>query len=539
VANASASLEGAAGPETRRGPGPGGGARFDPTPVFRAYARARLDQLAREDAPLAQRRTLSRLVEKARATRFGKHHDLAGVRGVADYQARVPLRTYAQHWDDYWRRGFPDLVDVTWPGRIPYFAVSSGTTSGKVKHIPCSVAMARANQKAALDTLVHHIGHTPGSRLLDGSFFMLGGSTDLKELAPGVLAGDISGIAAHRRPWWSRPFHFPPPELRFITDWEEKIARMAPLSLERRIRGLSGAPGWLLVLFERLASLRPHTQGRIADLYPDLELLIHGGVSFAPYKARFDALLEGSKAKLREVYAASEGYVAIADRGPGEGMRLVADTGLFYEFVPVGELGSPNPTRHWAGNVETGVDYAIALTTCAGLWSYLIGDVVRFVDTRPPRLLIVGRTSYMLSSFGEHLTGELVETCVLAAARAQGLDVAEFAVGTQFAQTRGEWGRHAYVVEFTGGVPDAAKLRAFRDALDRELASRNEDYEERRAVPTGLKEPVVEPMPPGGFSLWLKSRGRLGGQNKVPRVIGDQEVLRGLRAFAAERVGAR
>ncbi|HEX8376164.1 MAG TPA: GH3 auxin-responsive promoter family protein, partial [Geminicoccaceae bacterium] len=378
-----------------------GRAGFSLTPVLQAYARNRLDQLSREDAALAQRRQQTSLVAKAAGTKFGKHHDFAGIRTVADYQKRVPLRTYGQLWDEYWKRGFPDLVDVTWPGRIPYFAVSSGTTSGKVKHIPCSVAMARANQKAALDTLSHHLGHTPDSRLLDGPFFMLGGSTDLKELAPGVLADDISGIAAHRRPWWSRPYHFPPRELRFITDWEEKIARMAPLSLERAIRGLSGAPGWLLVLFERLASLRPHTPGRIVDLYPDLELIIHGGVSFAPYKARFDALLEGSKVRTREVYAASEGYVAIADRGPGEGMRLVADNGMFFEFVPVDEIDTTNPTRCWVGDVEPGVDYAIALTTCAGLWSYLIGDVVRFVDTRPPRLHIVGRTSYMLSSFGE------------------------------------------------------------------------------------------------------------------------------------------
>ncbi len=364
---------------------------------------------------------------------------------------------------------------------------------------------------------------------------MLGGSTDLKELATGVFAGDISGIAFRCQPWWSRPFGFPPKELRFLTDWEEKIARIAPLSLERDVRGLSGAPGWLLVLFETLASLRPHTSGRIVDLYPNLELLIHGGVSFAPYRSRFEALLEGSRTKLHEVYAASEGYVAIADRGPGEGMRLVADNGLFFEFVPVEELDSPNPTRHWADTIEPGLDYAIVLTTCAGLWGYLIGDVVRFVSTRPPRLLITGRTSYMLSSFGEHLTGELVETCVLAAARSQGLDVAEFAVGTQFGQGRGEWGRHAYVVEFVGAIPDPARLQAFRDAVDHELAIRNEDYDERRKVPTGLKEPVVEAMPPGGFALWLKSRGRLGGQNKVPRVIADQALLQGLRDFAAEQ----
>lgn len=503
------------------------------TTLLRPQAARRRRQLAREDTAAAQEAQLLRLVRAATATRFGQDHGFATINSVRDYQERVPPRTYAQHWDEYWSGGFPTLKDVTWPGVIPFFAVSSGTSSGKVKHIPCSLPMVRSNKRAVMDTICHHLNATPGSRLLDGSFFVLGGSTDLRQLAPGVYAGDISGIGAYRQPWWARPFAFPSPELRFLTDWEEKISRMAPLSLERSIRGLSGAPGWLLVLFEKLASLRPETAGRIVDLYPDLELLIHGGVSFAPYKGRFDALLEGSRTKLREVYAASEGYVAIADRGPGEGMRLVADNGLFYEFIPLEELDRPNPTRHWAGNLETGIDYAIALTTCAGLWSYVIGDVVRFVDRRPPRLLITGRTSYMLSSFGEHVTGDLVETCVLGAGRSVGREVAEFAVGTLFAQGRGEWGRHGHVVEFVGGVPDATTLRRFARALDDELKRRNEDYEERRAVPTGLKPPQVQAVPPGAFAAWMKGHGKLGGQHKVPRVVGKADLFADLRDHMA------
>ena len=237
---------------------------------------------------------------------------------------------------------------------MPFFAVSSGTSSGKVKHIPCSEAMVASNKRAALDTLVHHLAATPDSRILDGDFFVLGGSTDLKELAPGIRAGDISGIAAWRQPWWSRPFAFPPADIRYLTDWEEKLERMAGRSLERRIRGLSGAPGWQLLLLERLGSLRPESGGRVAGFWPHLELLIHGGVSFAPYRSRFEALLDGASTKLREVYAASEGFVAIADRGPGMGMRLVTDNGLFYEFVPLAELGSANPTRHWVGSIEPG-----------------------------------------------------------------------------------------------------------------------------------------------------------------------------------------
>lgn len=504
-----------------------------PTSLLRLYAAPRHRRLLAEDAAASQERQLLALVRRGQRTRFGRDHGLAGVGDVRGYQERVPLRSYGELWDAYWRHGFPHLTDCTWPGAMPFFAVSSGTTTGKVKHIPCSWAMVRANKHAALDTLVHHLAATPDSRLCDGSFFVLGGSTDLAELGPGVHAGDISGIAAYAQPWWSRPFAFPPPEIRFLTDWEQKLERMSRLSLTRRIRGLSGAPGWQLVLLEKLASLRPESSGRIVELYPELELLIHGGVSMAPYRRRFEALLAGSRAKLREVYAASEGFLAIADRGPGEGMRLVTDNGTFFEFVPVAELGSPNPTRHWLGTVETGIDYAIVLTTCAGLWSYVIGDVVRFVDTSPPRILIAGRTSYMLSAFGEHVTGELVETCVLAAARAAGFEVAEFAVGTEFMVDQGSWGRHVHLIEATGAAPDPAQLAHFTERLDRELAERNEDYAERRVVPVGLQAPLVELMPAGGFKAWMRQRGKLGGQHKVPRVISDTAMLAELRQLAA------
>jgi hypothetical protein len=503
---------------------------------LRAYTRRRHARLLAEDPRASQEWQLLKLVRAAEATRFGRDHGFTRVRDVRGFQERVPLRTHGKLWDEYWRVPFPVLEGCTWPGRLPFFAVSSGTATGEVKHIPCSGAMIAANRRAALDTLVHHLAATPGSRLLDGDFFVLGGSTDLKELAPGVRAGDISGIAAWRQPWWSRPFAFPPPELRFLTDWEEKLDRMARLSLRRRIRGLSGAPGWQLVLFDKLASLAPGGSGRVAELYPQLELLVHGGVGFAPYRRRFEALLEGSAAKLREVYAASEGFVAVADRGTGEGMRLVTDNGLFCEFVPVGELDSPDPTRHWAATVEPGIDYALVLTTCAGLWCYVIGDVVRVVDTRPLRVLVTGRTSYMLSAFGEHVTGELVEACVLAAAREAGLEAAEFSVGTEFLMDQGAWGRHVHVVEFTGDRPPAGQVERFRGALDRELAARNEDYAERRAVPVGLRAPLVEVVPAGGFRAWLKRRGKLGGQHKVPRVVSDPATLAELRGQAASRV---
>jgi hypothetical protein len=501
------------------------------TGALRLYAAFRSRQLARQDAGVTQQRQLDRLVGAAANTQFGKEHGFGSIRSVADYQARVPLRTYNELWNGYWKDPFPNLIDCTWPGTMPYFAVSSGTSTGSVKYIPCSQQMVKSNARAALEIFVHHLANRPNSRVWDGKCFALGGSTDLKELAPGVRAGDISGIAAAEKPWWTEWGYFPPRDLTFMTDWEEKIRVLAPRALAEDIRFLSGAPGWLTILFETMHALKPDTSGRLVDLFPNLEILTHGGVSFAPYRRRFEQLLEGSHVDLREVYPASEGFVAIADRGPGEGMRMLLDNGLFYEFIPVDEVGSRAPTRHWIDTVETGVDYAIALTTCAGLWSYMIGDVVRFVDRRPPRIVITGRTSYMLSSFGEHVTGELVETCVLAAAGAIDADVNEFSVGTRFSEDNASLGHHVYVVEFAEPVTDAGRLARFTENVDRQLAERNEDYDERRVVEKGVDAPVVHAVPPGTFAAWMKSIGKLGGQNKVPRVISDPDMLDGLLRF--------
>lgn len=524
----SATLAAAATPTTTPS---AGGLPSLATLALKTYAFFRGRTLARENAEAAQEQQLLSLVRQAAATRFGRDHDFARIRSVADFQARVPLRRYGELWETYWQPTFPRLVDCTWPGLIPYFAVSSGTSTGQVKHIPCSQAMVRSNKRAALDILTHHLCHRPDSRLFDGKCFVLGGSTDLKELAPGVRAGDISGIAAAERPGYVKRQYFPPPELTFITDWEEKIDRLSRAALNEDIRLISGAPGWLTILFERLNALKPDAGGRIAGLFPNLELLIHGGVSFAPYRSRFAKLLEGSRVLLRETYPASEGFIAIADRGPGEGLRLIADHGLFYEFVPVAEIDRPNPTRHWVGSVETGVDYAIVLTTCAGLWGYVIGDVVRFVDKAPPRLLVTGRISYMLSAFGEHVTGELVETAVLTAAGAIGAEIAEFSVGTRFGAGSGPLGHHVYVVEFAGPPPDAVARQTFAQRVDRELSARNEDYAERRLIDGGVAAPEFHFVVAGTFAAWMKRRGRLGGQNKVPRVIGDGALLDNLLGF--------
>lgn len=512
---------------------------LDATPLLRLYARVRLATLARLDPVAAQRRQLLALVRAARETRFGRDHGFAEILTVAAYQARVPLRRYEQFWEAYWRRGYPVLSDCTWPGTIPFFAVTSGTTSGVTKNIPCSRAMNRSNRKSALDILVHHVANRPGSRILAGRSFMLGGSVRLRPLAPGVFSGDLSGIAGRDVPFWARPRYFPPRQLEAIEDWAEKIERLAPASLEADVRSISGTPSWLLLFFDRLRQVAGRDDPRLAALYPNLELLLHGGVGFAPYRARFSRLLEGGHAETREVYPASEGFIAVADRGPDDGLRLQVDTGIFYEFVPVDDLASPEPARLWLADVETGRDYALALTTCAGLWSYLVGDTVRFVSVNPPRIVVTGRTSYTLSAFGEHLIGEEIEDAVGTAASAIGRDVTDFTVGALVpgAEAEDAAGGHLYIVEFGGERPGADELAAFAANLDARLSALNEDYAVHRAGDFGMAPPAVAAAPPGTFAAWMQSRGKLGGQNKVPRVMTDDALFGALRAFVAQRRG--
>jgi hypothetical protein len=504
---------------------------IDVTPLLRIYARQRLRKLARLDPVETQRRQLMQLVSRARDTAFGRDHGFAKIGTVEEFQSHVPLRTYEEMWRAYWQAPFPLLKDISWPGSIPFFAVSSGTTSGKTKYIPLTPDMRRSNVKAGLDVLSYHAAARPKSRFFGGVSFMLGGSTELVQEAPGVFSGDLSAIAAKTLPRWARPYAFPPNELALLSNWDEKLARTAEASLDKTVRVLTGTPSWVLILLERVRALKAARGHGTGALYPDLQLFIHGGVNFAPYRARFEALFAGQDIDMREVYPASEGFIGIADRGPGEGLRLSLDHGLFFEFVPVEELGSSSPTRHWAATIEPDVNYAVVLSTCAGLFSYVIGDTVRFVDIKTPRVLVTGRTSYMLSAFGEHLIGEEIEQAVTKGAQRIGTGVTDFSVGALYPEAEGELGGHLYIVEFERGISDE-QTASFADLVDRELQLMNDDYRAHRAEGHGLNAPRVVVLPAGGFAAWMAGRGKAGGQNKVPRVINDRDLFMNLRNFA-------
>jgi len=367
--------------------------------------------------------------------------------------------------------------------------------------------MIRANRKAALDILVWHLYHEPQFRPFAGKTFILGGSTDLTKEAKGVYSGDLSGIAAKTMPVWARAYAFPNTKLALLANWDEKLEKLAQASLHEPIRVLSDTPSWLVMLFEKVLALR-QAMHDVRPAFPHLELLIHGGVSFAPYRERFQRYLQPTGAKTREVYPASEGFIGIADQGPDGGLRLMLDHGIFYEFVPLDELNTSHPRRFWLKTIETGVDYAIVLSTHAGLWADIIGDTVRFVERDPPRFYVTGRTSYMLSGFGEHVLGEEIEEAVLAAVRRCHLQVYEFCVGIDYPQHTAT-GRHIYLLECNPCPTDLDERQTLAaqlaESIDRYLQQRNADYRVHREGKQ-LSMPQVMFVKPGAFTAWMRAR---------------------------------
>src|SRR3954453_9405822 len=467
---------------------------------FLGNARRRVARLAQSDPVQVQERTLLRLVHTARATRFGRDHGFKAIRTVADFQKAVPLRTYEDVWQLYFRDQYPIFDNLTWPGRIPYLALTSGTTQGATKYIPVSRAMLASNRKAAQTMVAYHLAARPDSRLFHGRLFFLGGSSDLERPAPDVQQGDLSGIVSKELNELLRPYTFPPLDLALEPNWDRKLALLAARSLREPITLVGGVPSWLLALFHRLLDLSG--KSTLAEVWPTLELVVHGGVKFDPYREAFEALLGSPRIRLQETYPCSEGFVAFGDPATGL-LRLVFDHGLFYEFVPVDELDAPNPTRHWLGDVQVGVNYAIVLSTCAGMWAHVVGDTVRFESLSPPLLTFTGRTKYALSAFGEHLISEEIEAAIADASASHNASVRDWHVGPVF---RGALGHHLYVVEFLKPPED---LDAFRSTLDADLSRRNADYRAHRAEGVGLPAPALVVARPGGFDAWMRSRGQL------------------------------
>lgn len=499
---------------------------------FIRVAHSRVARLDRMNVGQVQERTLLELVRKAKHTRFGREHEFGRIHSVADFQARVPVLDYEFFWERYWKDAYPVLDNLTWPGKIPYYALSSGTTSGATKYVPISWEMVRSNRHAALTTMAFFKHSYPHADLFKGKFFFLGGSTDLRTQSDGSFAGDLSGIAAKEVTSLMRPYTFPSLEMTLLSDWETKIGILAEQAVKEPITALSGIPSWMLILFDRVKAITG--KRTVGEVWPDLRLVIHGGTSFDGYRDLFKREIGNAAVKFCEVYPCSEGFIATEDsRFPGL-MRVVPDHDIFFEFVPMTEYDDhgklkPNPVRHTLANVEVGQDYAVLLTNCAGQWANLIGDTVRFERRDPPLLKFTGRTKFFLSAFGEHLITEEVEAAVTHASKEANVSWVDLHVGPVFPADPKQPGYHLYLIEFRDAAP--ADMEKFATLIDRELCRLNEDYAAHRIGDLTMLRPRIRVVPPGGFHGWMKSRGKFGGQNKVPRMDNTAKLTQDLVAY--------
>lgn len=489
-----------------------------------------------------QRRALQRMMTRAKDTRFGREHGFASaLRSGSDndvmraYRAAVPIREYPGF--AAWFREMRDegAPDVCWPGVVRDWAQTSGTTAGD-KYMPVSRELLRHNFRSSLDIFAHASRFGVSLRgLFGGRILFLGGSSDLSVNEHGIRTGDLSGVVTQLIRWPMTEVYLPGREVALMHDWPAKIEAMARLCVDADVRCVSGMPSWGLVLFNRVLELA-RERGRKADclrdVWPEFRLLIHGGVKYAPFDARVREAWSGGDEDVParvELYPASEAFVAIQDTLGDPGLRLNADLGVFYEFVPVEEIGSDDARAFACDEVEKGQRYVVVLTTPAGLWRYVLGDVVEF-DTIPPegpaRLRIVGRHRLFINAFGENLIVEHIENAVAEASRETGVRVGEFTAAPVYPDlSRGVSAGLELAVEIESKEWSA---EAFRAAFDRSIRAQNVDYNTKRGDDVGMGPPTITALEPGTIHRWMESRGKLGGQHKCPRCANHREFVEGV-----------
>lgn len=477
-------------------------------------------------------------------TVYGKAHGIEAGMDERAWRQRVPLSTY-EGFAPFIERMKRGEADVLWPGRCSYFAVSSGTTAGRTKYLPVTDAMVEHFREAGLDSLCYYSARAGGASVFRGKHLFLGGATTLAPLPEATdhpaFAGDLSGITALHLPGWvEKHLYEPGAEIAQMSDWPAKIAAIAERCVGRDVTMVAGIPSWVLILAAAVLEESARRGGEamtLKDVWPNLECLVHGGVPIGPFAGELGRVC-GAGVNFHEVYPASEGFIAAQDAEAEAGLRLMADAGIFYEFLPLAEyeeerLGMLGEHAVPLEGVKAGVDYVLIMTTPAGLCRYVIGDVVRFVSTEPARLVYTGRTKLQLSAFGEHviekeLTDAITKVCGRHGWQVVNFHVAPVFVSSLIGQKRG---CHEWWVELRPGSEETPTGPLLAEELDRELQRLNDDYEAKR-LGGGLMSPVVRLVMPGIFEYYQRGTGRWGGQNKMPRCRGDRQIADELAKIA-------
>ena len=473
----------------------------------------------KNNALKVQNNLLLSLVAQAKNTQFGKDHNFAEISNYTDWKKNIPVKDY-EDLKDYIQEIIDGKKDVLWPGKPLYFCKTSGTTSG-TKHIPISKESISYHITAARDAILNYIAETKNTSIVNGKMIFLQGSPELSKTG-NILTGRLSGIVAHHIPSYLKKNQLPSYGANCIVDWEEKIDAIVKETLPENMSLISGIPPWVQMYFEKI---QEKTGKIIKDVFPKFDLFIYGGVSFNPYRKTFEKLI-GRKIAGIELYPASEGFIAYQDSQKEEGMLLCVNHGIFYEFIPSDEFFNENPTRISLVDVKVSVDYVIILNTNAGLWGYNIGDTVKFISIDPYKIVVSGRIKHFTSAFGEHVIIEEVEKALQEGIVRFPAVINEFHVAPQVNPGKG-LPYHEWLIEFE---KEPENIAAFIKIVDDSLQNHNSYYKDL-IVGGVLKPLVVTKISKNGFRSYMKSVGKLGGQNKVPRLANDRKIADKLNAF--------
>lgn len=500
------------------------------SPAISSLARLRLWRIdGWKSHPVdAQREVLQDLVTSAQYTEFGRKYQFSELFNIRSFKQAVPIQEY----DDikpYIQRIMDGEQNLLWNTPVHWFAKSSGTTSDKSKFIPVTEeSLADCHYKAAKDVLTLYYQFNPDSDLLTGKGLVIGGSHTLNPVNPEAQYGDLSAVLLQNSPFWGHWIRTPELSIALMDEWESKIEMLAQTTMKENVTSISGVPTWTLILFKRILELTG--KQNMAEVWPSLELYLHGGVSFVPYREQFDKLI-GKKIHYLEMYNASEGFFAAQDRPGEDGMLLFTDHGIFMEFMPTEEYGKEKPNTIGLNEVVLGKNYALVISTNGGLWRYLVGDTIQFTSLNPYRIKVSGRLKHYINAFGEELIVDNSDKAIAIASARTGVVVNDYTAAPVYFSDEGN-GAHEWLIEFEN---EPADLGLFVEELDAALKVQNSDYEAKRHKNIALALPVVHSVPKGLFTSWLKMKGKLGGQHKVPRLSNERQHIEEIKQLWQNR----
>ena len=489
--------------------------------IFSWFNTKRLHQieLFRQFPFEVQQEVLFKMIGRAKGTEYGKKYGFESIKEIKDFQQRLPIVDYEgiKPFIDKHREGQQDIL---WPGAIKWFAKSSGTTANKSKFIPVSSeAMEECHFRGGQDILAIYTNLNPESEIFKGKSLTLGGSHMIDNFNIDSYYGDLSAILIENIPWWADFIRTPSQKVALIPEWEEKLEQLTKETIKENVTSIAGVPSWNLVMIKHILNFTG--KNNLLEVWPNLELFMHGGVCFTPYREQFQRLIPSPTMNYMEAYNASEGFFAIQDNPQTDDLLLMLDYGIFYEFVPLEEAFSSNPTALTINEVELNQNYALVISTNSGLWRYMIGDTIMFTSKYPHKIKITGRTRHFINAFGEEVIIDNAENALKTACEKTNALVREYTAAPIYMDENAR-GAHEWLIEFESPPAD---LDFFTEILDNALCSINSDYEAKRYKGITLGMPIVRSLNNGTFFMWMKERGKLGGQNKVPRLSNTREYV--------------